>query len=63
MHQDIGLDLKPKIDYQGLTWSNDDMVVKDESILTRARLSSHLETINQLFDMVENAQTDEAEPI
>ena len=62
-HQDIGLDLKPKIDYQGLSWSNDRRVVKDETILPRARLSSDLATINQLFDLVEDAQSDEAEPI
>ena len=54
-HQDIGLDLKPKVDYQGLTWSNDRRVVKDERTLPRARLSSDLETINQLFDLVEDA--------
>jgi hypothetical protein len=62
-HQGVGLDLKPKIDHQALTWATDDRVVRDESTLPRARLSSDLGTLDQLLDLVETADGDEAEPI
>jgi hypothetical protein len=40
-HQNIGLDLKPTIDYQNLNYVNDLRVLKDETMLPRARLSSN----------------------
>ena len=40
-HQNIGVDLKPRIDYSNLSFLNDLRVVKDESLLPRARISKN----------------------
>ena len=57
------MDLKPKIDYQGLRFRNDARVLDDESKLPRARLSSNLNILEKLLNLVENALSDESEPI
>ena len=44
-HQGIGNDLKPRIDVDGLTSETDERIVKDDSVLPRAKLSSN----NQYF--------------
>jgi hypothetical protein len=62
-HQNIGVDLKPRIDFQNLNFVNDLRVLKDETLLPRARLSSNQDIINTIFDLVERSEGDEAEPI
>jgi len=63
LHQGIRSDLKPKIDYSSLTWESDTRIVRDESILPRAKLSSNHELFGQLLQLVDCAQEDEAEGI
>lgn len=62
-HQNIGVDLKPRIDYSNLSYLNDLRVVKDENSLPRARVSKNQEVVNTIFDLVESSEGDEAEPI
>ena len=49
LHQGIRSDLKPKIDYSSLTSQSDTRIVRDESILPRAKLSSNHELFDQLL--------------
>ena len=63
LHQGIWGDLKPKIDYNSLTWESDTRIVRDESILPRAKLSSNHELFDQLLQLLDCAQADEAEGI
>jgi hypothetical protein len=63
LHQGIRSDLRPKIDYSSLTSQSDTRIVRDESILPRAKLSSNHELFDQLLQLVDSAQGDEAEGV
>ena len=45
-HQGIGPDLKPKVEYQNLTWDNDSRVAAKAAVLPRVRLSQNLEAFD-----------------
>lgn len=62
-HQNIGVDLKPRIDFHNLNFINDLRVLKDETTLPRARVSSNQDLFNKIFDLVETSEGEEAEPI
>jgi hypothetical protein len=62
-HQGIANDLKPRIDVDGLTSETDERIVKDETVLPRAKLASNHELFAQLLQLVESSQGDEAEGV
>jgi len=57
------MDMKNKVDYNRLNTGNDERIVTDESILPRSKLAQNNELFEQLMDLVNELQGDEAEGV
>lgn len=55
--------MKNKVDYNRLNTGNDERIVTDESILPRSKLAQNNELFEQLMDLVNELQGDEAEGV
>ena len=55
--------MKYKVDYNRLNTGNDERIVTDESILPRSKLAQNNELFEQLMDLVNELQGDEAEGV